>query len=187
MKHAAESIHVIREELNDVLRSDFGGKRVRFIGDCIHGVIAENKTKDEPEETVTEAALCASAMSNSFRLCKDIIGGMESLGLAIGIEYGPVPLTRLGARGSGSVRCASGRAMVVAEQEQQKIEGEGIGLGPVAYSFARPSVRKHFASASRILDYDDAAELLGSVASPAVSIVREDRSARPYFARIRPR
>jgi len=71
--------------------------------------------------------------------------------------------------------------MVVAEQEQQKIEGEGIRLGPIAREIAKPSVRKYFASASQILDYDDAADLLGSVASPAVSIVRENQSARPHI------
>jgi class 3 adenylate cyclase len=181
--HAVKSIHVIREELNNVLRNDFGGKRVRFIGDCIHGVLAEDEAADDPETSVTEAALCASGMSNSFKLCQEIVGDLAALGLAIGIEYGPIPLTRLGARGSGSVRCASGRAMIVAEKEQQKIEGEGVRLGPVAYNLAKPTVKRHYASASRILDYDDAADLLGSVASPAVSIVREDRSARPYFCK----
>ena len=35
IKRAARNIHVIREELNDVLKDDFQGKRVRFIGDCI--------------------------------------------------------------------------------------------------------------------------------------------------------
>ena len=43
IKHAASAIHVIREELNDVLREDCKGKRVRFIGDCIHAVLAEGR------------------------------------------------------------------------------------------------------------------------------------------------
>jgi len=32
IRKAVETIHVIREELNSVLKDDFGGKRIRFIG-----------------------------------------------------------------------------------------------------------------------------------------------------------
>lgn len=184
IKRAARAIHVIREELNDVLKEDFGGKRVRFIGDCIHGVIGAGAVFDDDAAAIKQAALCASGMGNSFRLCKEIVGGLDELDLAIGIEHGPTPLTRLGLRGDDSVRCAASRAVVVSERVQQSISRGGVKLGPVARQHASASVRKHFEEAATIIGFDAAADLLGSISSPAVATVREDRTARPYTSRI---
>jgi class 3 adenylate cyclase len=185
IKKAATAVHVIREELNDVLKADFGGKRVRFIGDCIQGVLAAGERTDDHVEAVNQAALCAAGMGDSFRLCQRIVGGIDSLDLAIGIEHGPTPLTRLGLSGNDSVRCAASRAVVVSERVQQSIPHGGIKLGPVASRLATPQVRKHFENSARIISFDAAADLLGSPASPAVTIVREDRSARPYIRKFR--
>ena len=182
IKKAATSIHVIREELNDVLGDDFEGKRVRFIGDCIQGVLAIGAREDEPTKTVRTAALCAAGMRSSFSLCQKLLGGIDELDLAIGVEYGPVPLTRIGQPGKESVRCAAGRAVIVSERMQESIEGGGIRFGPAARAHADRTVEEHFAEASTIVGYDAAADLLGETVSPAVSIVREDRSARPYLA-----
>lgn len=106
--NAVRDIHVLREELNSVLKEEFGGKRVRFIGDCIQGVVAEGAHSDDAAETVREASMCASGMQSSFLLAQGILKTIDALGLAIGIEYGPVPLTRIGGRGDESVRCAAG-------------------------------------------------------------------------------
>lgn len=184
VKRAARGIHVIREELNDVLKDDFGGKRVRFIGDCIQGVIAEGERRDDGSATVREAVYCAAAMKSSFELCQEIVGGLAEIDLAIGIEHGPVPLTRLGQRGDESVRCASGRAVVVAGRVQGSIDGGGMKLGPAAAGLADATTRRHFANASSIIDYDSAVDLLGAVESPAISIIREDRTARPYSEKV---
>jgi class 3 adenylate cyclase len=181
IKRAATAIHVIREELNDVLKEDFEGKRVRFIGDCIQGVLAKGELNDDAGATIQETILCAAGMKDSFLLCQEIVGGINSLDLAIGIEYGPVPLTRIGLRGEDSVRCAAGRAVVVSEQVQQSLDGGGRKLGPVAEQLANPATRRYFASATALLGYDATADLLGSVTSPAVSIVRENPSARPHL------
>jgi class 3 adenylate cyclase len=180
IQQAVTNIHVIREELNAVLKDDFEGKRVRFIGDCIQGVLAEGTT-DEPSKTVDAAVLCASGMRSSFVLCQKMLSGMDALDLAIGIEYGPVPLTRIGQRGEDSVRCAAGRAVVVAERIQQAIPGGGVRLGPSATAIATSVVRKLYESSARIPTYDAAADMLGSMASPAVARVRNDPTARPYF------
>lgn len=180
IKSAATAIHVIREELNDVLRSDFKGKRIRFIGDCIQGVVSGKNLNDDTD-SIRTAALCASGMQSSFSLCQKLIGGIDALGLAIGIEHGPTPLTRLGRNGDESVRCAACRAAVVSEKVQQSIERSGIRLGPNASQKADTSIRKYYKESSSIPNFDAAADLLGSFASPAVSIVREDKTARPYF------
>ena len=37
-KHVVRVCHVLRSELDAVLHRDFAGRKVRFIGDCIHGL-----------------------------------------------------------------------------------------------------------------------------------------------------
>jgi class 3 adenylate cyclase len=183
VRNAVVGIHVIREELNDVLKVDSGGKRVRFIGDCIHGLISKGVRADDPAGSVEDAAICAAAMRSSFNLCLDAIPGLSELDLAIGIEYGPVPLTRLGKPGDESVRCATGNAVVASEREQQKIEGGGIRLGEAARKVASTQVNKHFGESRRILEYDDAVNLLGSVSSPVATIVKSQPAARSHLSR----
>lgn len=182
IKLAVLGVHTIREELNSVLKEDFGGKRVRFIGDCIHGLVAAWKggSEDDAAKTVRTAAECASAMRSSFDLCCDMIHGLNDLDLAVGIEYGPVPLTRIGRPGEQSVRCAAGRAVIVSERKQQEIHGGGIRLGEAALKVAPEAVARFFGKASRILTYDEAVNLLGSEFSPVSVITKEVPAARPY-------
>jgi class 3 adenylate cyclase len=181
IKLAVLGVHTIREELNSVLKEDFGGKRVRFIGDCIHGLIAAWKgSDDDASKTVKSAAECASAMRSSFDLCCEMIRGLDDLDLAVGIEYGPVPLTRIGRPGDQSVRCAAGRAVIVSERKQQEIQGGGIRLGETALKVAPEAVVKFFGKASRILAYDEAVNLLGSEFSPVNVITKEVPAARSY-------
>jgi len=48
-KHVVRALHVLRSELDTVLHSDFAGRKVRFIGDCVHGLAVEGtaQTTDE--------------------------------------------------------------------------------------------------------------------------------------------
>lgn len=184
VKEAVMAIHVLREELNDVLKADFKGKRVRFIGDCIHGLIAEGSAKvDGPGKTVSTSALCASGMRSSFDLCAEMVPGVDELDLAIGIEFGPVPLTRIGKTGAESIRCAAGKAVVTSEREQQAIDGGGVRLGENARKVASAPVLRNYSSARRILDYDDAVNLLGAVQSPIVATVTREPAARSHTAK----
>jgi class 3 adenylate cyclase len=180
---AVRDIHVLREELNSVLKEDFGGKRVRFIGDCIHGVLAEGKFEDDGEDTVREAALCACGMRSSFLLAKEFFRSMTSLNLAIGIEYGPIPLTRLGSTGSESVRCAAGLAVTRSEQLQQSIRGGGVILGQKALEEGDSAIRKLFRGTIPLMEYADAADHLRARNSPTVQIIRNDAGARPHSRR----
>lgn len=183
IKQAARSIHVVREELNDVLKEDFGGKRVRFIGDCIQGVIAKGERDDDGPAAVLQSAYCAAGMRSSFMLCQELVGGIDELDLAVGIEYGPVPLTRIGQRGDDSIRCAAGRAVVVSERVQQSIDGGGVDLGPTARAIAGPAVNRYFSEASAIPSYDSAVDLLSAPASPSVRIVKEQPAARSHASK----
>jgi class 3 adenylate cyclase len=179
IRKAVETIHVIREELNSVLTDDFGGKRIRFIGDCIHGVIAKGERQDDGPAAVKEAAICAAAMRSSFDLCVDIVKPGAPIDLAVGIEFGPTPMTRIGDPGDGSVRCAASRATVEAERIQQQIKGGGVRMGAAASNIADSSVRKNF-TAGKLMSFDAAADLLAAPYSPAVQVVRDQPAARSH-------
>ena len=181
---AVEIVHVIREEFNSVLKEDFGGKRVRFIGDCIHGCVAEGEHSDDAAKSVRKAVLCASAMRSSFDLCLEAVRSKAAIDLAVGIEYGQTPMTRLGHRGDESVRCAASRATIEAERTQQMIEHGGIRLGAVAISVADPAVRKNF-SFGRLMSFDSASDLLWTAQAPAVQILRNEPAARSHSNPIR--
>ena len=68
-KNVVRTLHVLRSELDAVLHEDFAGRKVRFIGDCVHGLVVEGtaQTTDE-KETITNLTLCAGGMRSSFNL-----------------------------------------------------------------------------------------------------------------------
>lgn len=178
--NAVRDIHILREELNSVLKDDFGGKRVRFIGDCIQGVIAQGERSDNGPDTIREAVFCAAGMRSSFSVAQRILRTIDDLDLAIGIEYGPVPLTRLGSRGEGSVRCAAALAVTQSERLQQEIEGGGIKLGGQALQNADRNVRTYLETPTKLMEYADAATHFGAKTSPAIQVIRNDSTARPH-------
>jgi class 3 adenylate cyclase len=186
IREAVKIVHVVREELNSVLKEDFAGKRVRFIGDCIHGCVGKGERADDAPGSVREAALCAAAMRSSFDLCLEVARSNAVIDLAVGIEYGPTPMTRLGHRGDDSVRCAASRATVNAERTQQAIEGGGVRLGAVAAAIADPAVRKHF-SYGRLMSFDSASDLLMTPQAPAVQILRSEPAARSHASPSKPK
>lgn len=134
---AVRALYVIRQEFQNVVEKDFGGRKVRFIGDCIHAVIAEgSRTETDKRKSVSSAALCAGGLHSSFSLCKEVLGNLASLGLAIGLELGPTPISRIGIRGDRSVRVASSIATTISEKMQQECEHNGIKFGANALRVA---------------------------------------------------
>ncbi|HEF5784381.1 hypothetical protein WK80_01360 [Burkholderia multivorans] len=66
-KDVVRALHVLRAELDAVLHSDFAGRKIRFIGDCVHGVLIEGTPQiTDDTETSKNAMLCATAMRGSF-------------------------------------------------------------------------------------------------------------------------
>lgn len=133
-KDVARVLHVLRAELDSVLYVDFAGRKVRFIGDCVHGVLVEGTAANtDAGETAKNALMCAAAMRSSFALAIDILKteGLDtgSLGLAIGLEYGPVAITRLGTKGE-LIRCCISRAVLASEAEQLGCLGSETAMGP---------------------------------------------------------
>jgi class 3 adenylate cyclase len=152
-KHVVRALHVLRSELDAVLHSDFSGRKVRFIGDCVHGLTVEGtgQTTDE-KETISNLTLCAGGMRSSFDLAltklKENGTNASSLGLAVGFEYGPMTVTRLGLKGE-LVRCSVSRGVLAAEQEQSRCAGTETALGVNAYNNASDAVRSVFGTSRK--------------------------------------
>lgn len=176
------NLHVIRKELGAVLRHDFGGRKVRYIGDALHGILAEGSRHETDEsKTVATSVMCAGALRSSFQLCQLMLPGIADLGLAIGIELGATPVSRIGIRGDLAVRCATSRAVSQSEMLQSACDGNETSLGERALQSAPLAVRRSFSRAGKLpgLDYAAAAALF--VAAPAVVLPTGAAAAfRPY-------
>jgi class 3 adenylate cyclase len=82
-------------------------------------------------------------MRSSFEVLKEKMPRSATLGLSIGIELGPLTLSRVGVQGNRH-RCAVGRAVITAEQLQQRSTGTQTRIGPEALAHAPPSIRDAF-------------------------------------------
>jgi len=152
-KHIVRALHVLRSELDAVLHSDFAGRKVRFIGDCVHGLAVEGTAQETDEkETISNLTLCAGGMRSSFDLALTKLkeGGTDasSLGLAVGFEYGPMTVTRLGMKGE-LVRCSVSRGVLKAEQEQSRCSGTETAIGVIAYDYGSDAVRAVFGTSRK--------------------------------------
>ncbi|AWM92542.1 transcriptional regulator [Pseudomonas sp. 31-12] len=194
------TLHVLRAEMERVVTSDFEGRRVRFIGDCIQALTCEgtSQTTDE-EKSVSESTRLAGALRSSFNLSIDRLkeSGYESgdLGLAIGFDLGPVSVTRLG-RHADRVRCAIGRKVIESENRQCACKGDETAIGQAAYDAGSEAVKKLFGTRRKVanLDYVEATEGLADdgdesaknaraaayAGSPAI-IKSDERIVEPYM------
>lgn len=174
---AVRALHVLRGEFHSVLRSDFESRKVRYIGDCMHGLLAFGTASSvDLPRTTREAVKCAAGLQGSFDIVQQRLSGLEDLGLATGIEVGSTPISRIGIRGDRSVRVASSTATIQSQVEQERIEGSGVALGPEAMSHLSPADRQHFQDGVLMHpDYDTIAYVL---ASAAVGVA-QSTSAQP--------
>lgn len=194
------TLHVLRKELHSVLNIDFDGMKVRFIGDCIHGQLAEGAASTDREATVSTAVLAAGGMRSSFDLAKEKIGEIDELGLAIGFDLGYAAMSRLGIKGKRS-RCSLGRATIQAEDEQKRCSGTETALGSDAYSAGSKAVQDLFGKKRKKADLDYAAAVTAlsdqgdstakaavaraMVTAPAYVKAASDYDARPYSTPMR--
>jgi class 3 adenylate cyclase len=172
------TLHVIRAELDRVVSKDFKGRRVRFIGDCVHSLLCEGTAQTtDIHTTISTATLCAGGLRSSFDLAVERLAdnGVDAgkLGLAIGFEFGPMALTRLGMQGD-RVRCAVSRGVLASENEQYRCKGAETAIGPVAYQKASQAVRDLFAKDRKCasLDYNEAVESLSEKADESASAAK---------------
>ena len=171
-------LHVLRAELERVLTTEFEGRRVRFIGDCVHGLICEGTAAiTDIQETISEATRLAGGFRSSFDLALELLKekGYFSgeLGLAIGFEYGPMTVTRLGIKGT-RVRCSVSRGVLASEDEQVRCNGSETAIGQSAYDEASDPVKKIFGSKRKAanLDYLEVTEALADSGDKSASSAR---------------
>jgi hypothetical protein len=163
-------LHVIRAELNAVIQEDFEGRKVRFIGDCIHGLLAVgNSTSTNSPASVEQATVCAGALRSSFEVAQEFLPSARRLGLAIGFELGATPISRIGIRGDRAVRVASSNATLSSELCQRMCTGRQTMIGERAYSEASDDTRALFDSGNIATNLDYDAVLLGSTHAAAAA------------------
>lgn len=165
-KNVVRVLHVLRSEMHAVLAEDFGGLKIRFIGDCVHGVLSKGTAQTaDAEDTISTAVLCAGGLRDSFDTALDELAeagiAADELGLAIGMDFGPIALTRLGVKGS-MIRCAIGRSVIASETEQQRCDWDESAIGERAADKAKASVRNAFGKSRKKsgLDYEEAKEIV---------------------------
>ena len=164
IQSAVQAIYVIRAEFQSVVETDFGGRKVRFIGDCIHALVAEGSSSaTNKRESVASAAKCAGGLHSSFNLCKATLGGLDELGLAVGVELGVTPISRIGIRGDRSVRVASSVATTRSEKMQKECEHNGVKIGETALQAAPAALADILTEGySSDMDYGDVAICLSA-------------------------
>jgi class 3 adenylate cyclase len=176
------NLNVIRSELAATLKHDFSGRKVRFIGDCIHGLLAEGTKSDtDSPETVRAVVKAAAGMRSSFELCQQNLPNADRIGLAIGVEFGTTPISRIGLRGDGSVRCSVSKAVSASEALQAKCGGLETALGPRAMQYAPLALRRLFNAegVATGLDFDS---LSAHLSSPIiVTSGSSSATAAPYL------
>ncbi|MEN5314739.1 adenylate/guanylate cyclase domain-containing protein [Pseudomonas koreensis] len=195
------TLHVLRAEMERVVTSDFKGRRVRFIGDCIQALTCDGTAQNTDEEkSVSDATRLAGALRSSFNLSIERLkeSGYETgiLGLAIGFDLGPIAVTRLGRKGD-RVRCAIGRKVVESESRQCACKGDESAIGQAAYDAASAAVQKLFGARKKVanLNYVEATEALADDGDDSAkqaraaaytgtpSIIKSDeRVVEPYMA-----
>lgn len=169
---AIRALYVIREELQNVVEEDFDGRKVRFIGDCIHALLAVGtRTKTDDRKSVIQSFECAGGLRSSFLICQEELTGLEALGLTIGIEYGWTPVSRIGIHGVRSVRLASSGATATSEQMQRDCGDNEVKFGPNAMTLI-PAAYHDLANASGVaaaLTYDDVLLCFAPQTAPAAT------------------
>ncbi|VDC50554.1 transcriptional regulator [Brevundimonas mediterranea] len=193
-------LHVLRAELDRVFVTEFEGAKIRFIGDCLHGIAFDGTSKTTDDEaSVSTAVLCAGGLRSSFNLALEILDDegidVSTLGLQIGFEFGPMTITRLGMQGD-RVRCAVSRGGRRSEVEQGRCGERETAIGPAASDAGTQAVRDLFGKPRKVadLDYDTAVDALAetgdatakaaralgfAVAAPAVAKAA-DTVVKPY-------
>ena len=161
-----KAFHVLRAEMDRVLTSEFDGRRIRFIGDCLHGLICEGTAHTTFDEaTVSTATLCVGGLRSSFNLSLEKLEAakidIDGLGLQIGFEFGPMTITRLGMQGD-RVRCSVSRGVRGSEAEQLRCGAAETAIGQKAFDTGTKAVRELFGKARKAknLDYNEVAEAL---------------------------
>ena len=93
-------------------------------------------------------------MRSSFDLALEILAqnGIDTgdLGLQIGLEYGPIVISRLGKQGN-KIRCCISRAVIESENAQMRCDGNQTALGEAAYRHAPDDIKNYLTIIEKLI------------------------------------
>jgi class 3 adenylate cyclase len=171
---AVQVLHVIRKELREVF-NDEGGRKVRYIGDCLQGAMLEGERQTDAEKTVAVAMDIAARMRSSFAIIHEELPASKELGLAIGVEYGPLTITRVGVK-TNRDRVIAGRALMKAEEVQRECGSRDTGFGPVFRRKGDAVAKRIFESDGVRLATSDGVKLVGLDVNKLDALRRDARA-----------
>ena len=139
---ALRVFHAIRREMSRVVRFDYGALRIQFQGDRLQGLI--HLPKGDKEAITMQAVEIAAALQASLEhAIKSCLPAAEPLHLAVGIDLGRTLVSKLGTRAHRDRLCL-GEAVQQAALNEERIEGEEIGISKVVYDLLPQDVRAQF-------------------------------------------
>jgi adenylate/guanylate cyclase family protein len=138
---ALKAFHVIRCETARVVRHDFDALRVQYQGDRLQALV--HLPEDDEAEIARKAVEIAIGLQSSMELLKDLVDGIGTLNLAVGIDLGDTVATRLGKRAHRD-RIVLGTAAVDAEANEERTEKRQIGISKAVYDELEEEIQEHF-------------------------------------------
>lgn len=130
IKELIKVFHVIRKEMREVVVTDFGGTRIQYQGDRIHGIFY--LPQDKHAKFIEDSVIAAFGLQSSFEsVLSDFIGGRD-IHVAIGLDYGTVLLSKLGTKGNRDIICI-GKSVVGAANLEHKAKAKEIAISQEIY------------------------------------------------------
>lgn len=171
---ALEALHVMRVEFTRVATHDYNAVRVQFQGDRMQAIV--HLPADDGPKISRKAVEVAIGLQSSMELViKDVIDGIGSLGLAVGVDAGVVVATKLGTRGHRD-RITVGASVIGAAANEERTDKRQIGVSTAVYDGLEDAVKEYFA-------YDNVAKCYVATGLTAAVLERKAAAAAVYNAR----
>lgn len=171
---ALEALHVIRVEFTRVATHDYNAVRVQFQGDRMQAIV--HLPADDSPKISRKAVEVAIGLQSSMELVvKDVIDGIGSLGLAVGVDVGVVIATKLGTRGHRD-RITVGASVLGAAENEERTDKRQIGASTAVYEELEDDVKEYFG-------YDNVAQCYVATGLTAAVLERKAAAAAVYNAR----
>lgn len=149
LKNLIIIFHVIKSEFEKVV-SENDAKRVRFIGDCIHGLyFSKEDNRKISSSSIENVVNIACELRSSFELIKKISNNfyginIDEMGLKIGLDCGEITISELGLNGEERRICVFGKAIESSEKEQNDCDYNETKIGKNAYTIANEFIKTIF-------------------------------------------
>jgi Adenylate and Guanylate cyclase catalytic domain len=148
---ALQALHVMRKEFTRVATQDYNAVRVQFQGDRMQAIV--HLPEDDTKKIARKAVDIAVGVQSSMELViKDVVDGIGSLGLSVGVDVGIVIATKLGARGRRD-RMVVGSSVLGAAGNEERTSKRQIGVSKPVYSELDEDVQGYFSYDKSALCY----------------------------------